>query len=159
LAISGDYNKTQGNKMQVSKHGTDRRAVISTLWIFYLFNILYADVLNLIGGEAPSADAAELVETLRSPEMLLGAAIFLETAMVMIVLSRVVKYGPNRWINLVVALLHALAVVASVFVGTPTIFYIFFVVVEVSTLLFIVWYAWTWAKPQNGSAQSMSRPD
>lgn len=137
----------QGN--QGNKHGIDRRAVFSTLWIFYLFNILYADVLSLMGSEAPSADAAELIETLTSPEMLLGAAILLETAMLMIILSRVLKHGANRWLNIVVALLHTLAVVASLFVGTPTIFYIFFVVVEVSTLLFIVGYAWTWAEPQN----------
>ena len=136
--------------MQVNKHGSEKRIVISTIWIFYLFNILYADILNIMGGKAPSADEAELIETLISPEMLLGTAFFIETAMVMIILSRVLKYGINRWLNIVVALLHTLGVVASVFVGTPTIFYIFFVVVEVSALLFIVWYAWTWAKLQNG---------
>jgi hypothetical protein len=136
--------KTQGNDMQVAKHGPDRRVILSTLWIFYLFNILYADVLSLMGA-APSADAAELIEKLTTPEMLLVAAIFLEMAMVMIVLSLVLKHVANRWMNIVVALLHALGVVASLFVGTPTRFYVFFVVVEVATLLFIAWYAWTWA--------------
>lgn len=135
--------------MQVSKHGTDRRVVMSTLWIFYLFNILYADVLNLMEGKAPSADAAVLIENILSPVMLLGVAIFLETAMVMIVLSRMLKYGANRWINIAVALLHTLGLVASLFVGTPTIFYIFFVAIEIPTLLFIVRYAWTWPEPQN----------
>jgi len=141
--------------MQDSKYGADRRVVLSTLWIFYLFNILYADVLSLMGGVfgggAPSADAAELVETLLSPGMLLVIAIFLETAMAMIVLSRVLKYGVNRWINIIVALLHTFGVVASLFVGTPTMYYMFFAAVEVSTSLFIVWYAWTWAEPQNES--------
>ncbi|MEX0609659.1 MAG: DUF6326 family protein [Balneolaceae bacterium] len=136
--------------MQVSQHGTDRRIIISIIWIFYLLNILYADVLNLMGGEAPSAEAAELIETLVSPAMLLVSAIFLETAMVMIILSRVLKYAINRWMNIVVALLHTLGVVASLFVGTPTIFYTFFVVVEVSALLFIVWYVWTWEELQKG---------
>lgn len=134
--------------MQVSKQSTNRKVLISTIWVFYLFNILYADVLNIMGGEAPTADAAELIETLVSPVMLLGAAIFLETAMVMIVLSRVLKYAANRWMNIVIALLQTIGLVASVFVGTPTIFYLFFVVVEVLALLFIVWYAWTWADPQ-----------
>jgi len=70
-------------------------------------------------------------------------------AMVMIVLSRFLKYGINRWVNIIVATLHALGAVASLFVAAPAI-HIFFVVVEVSALLFIVWYAWTWAEPQNG---------
>ncbi|MGF1669412.1 MAG: DUF6326 family protein [Balneolaceae bacterium] len=134
--------------MQVGKHATDRRVVISTLWIFYLFNILYADVINLIGGHAVSTpEAEELINTLTSPEMLLGAAIFLEMAMVMIVLSRFLKYGINRWANITVATLHILGLIASLFVGTPAIYYIFFVIVEVTTLLFIIWYAWTWKNP------------
>lgn len=136
--------------MQINKYSKDRRMVNSTIWIFYLFNILYADILNIMGGKAPSAEAAELIETLISPEMLLGTAIFLETAMVMIILSRVLKYGINRWLNIIVALLHTLGLVVSLFVGTPTFFYIFFVVVEILALLFLVWYAWTWTKPQCG---------
>ena len=136
--------------MQVSKQSTNRKVLISTIWVFYLFNILYADVLTIMGGTAPSADAAELIASLVSPVMLLVSAIFLETAMVMIVLSRVLKYRVNRWLNILIALLHTIGLVASLFVGTPTIYYLFFVVVEVSALLFIVWYAWTWAEPQNG---------
>ena len=81
--------------------------------------------------------------------MLLSTAIFLELAMVMVILSRLLKYGMNRWANIIVASLHTLGLIASVFVGTPTIFYIFFVVVEVSTLLFIIWYAWSWKEHQN----------
>jgi len=134
--------------METSKKTMDRGVVLSTIWIFYLFNILYADVLNIIG-EVPEASAvgAELVEAILTPEMLLGAAIFLETAMLMIVLSRFLTYKINRWINIIIGALHTLAVMGSLFVGTPTIFYIFFVVVEISTSLFIVWYAWTWTKP------------
>lgn len=131
--------------MQDSKRGTDRRIVISAAWIFVTLNYLYADVLVLLGRHGPStAEEAELVSTLSSPEMLLVAAIFLQLAMVMIVLSRVLKYGINRWANLIVATLHALGASASLFVVTPPIFYIWFVVVEVITLLFIVGYAWSW---------------
>lgn len=133
--------------METGKHKTDRKTILSTIWIFYLFNILYADVLNLMG-EVPPTDGAELIETLLSPEMLLGAAVFLETAMIMIILSRVLNYGVNRWFNIVVATLHTIGVTASLFVGTPTIFYVFFAGVEIATSLFIVWYAWTWTKPQ-----------
>jgi hypothetical protein len=133
--------------MQVSKHTTDRRVVISTIWIFYLFNILYADVIALIGGFDPSsAENTELINTLISPVMLLFAAIFLEMAMVMIVLSRFLKHGINRWANIIVATLHILGLIASLFVGTPTMYYIFFVSVEVPALLYIIWYAWTWKK-------------
>lgn len=131
--------------MENKRVPNDRTVILSTLWVFYVLNILYADVLNLMGeAGATTAEGAELIDTLLSPEMLLGAAIFLEMAMVMIVLSRLLKYRINRWANIIIATMHTLGVLASVFVGTPTIFYIFFVIVEVITLLFIVWYAWSW---------------
>jgi len=136
--------------MQVSKQGKDRRVVISIVWIFYTLNTLYLNVLKILGGVTPTkSEEAELINSLATPEMLLFAAAYLEMAMVMIVLSRFLKYGINRWVNIIVATLHALGAVASLFVAAPAI-HIFFVVVEVSALLFIVWYAWTWAEPQNG---------
>lgn len=124
---------------------SDRKVVLSTLWVFYVLNILYADVLNLMGDAATAtAEGVELIDALLSPEMLLGAAIFLEMAMAMIVLSRLLEHHVNRWSNMIVASLHAVGVIASVFVGTPTVFYLFFVIVEVATCLFIVCYAWSW---------------
>ncbi|MEQ9279533.1 MAG: DUF6326 family protein [Balneola sp.] len=136
--------------MEKNKAINNSRVILSTLWIFYVLNILYADVLNLMSEAASTtSETEELINTLLSPEMLLSTAIFLELAMVMVILSRLLKYGMNRWANIIVASLHTLGLIASVFVGTPTIFYIFFVVVEVSTLLFIIWYAWSWKEHQN----------
>ncbi len=137
--------------MQLNNQSTDRRMVISTSWIFVVLNYLYADVIILMVGHGPATpEEAELVGALSTPEMMLVAAIYLQMAIVMIVLSRVLKYGLNRWINLIVATVHALGAIASLFVVTNSNFYIFFVTAEVSALLFIVWYAWTWAEPQNG---------
>lgn len=123
----------------------DRTSLLSTLWIFVTLNYLYADVLILLGEVGPTIpEEVELVNALSSPDMLLVAAIYLEVAMVMAVLSRVLKYAANRWANIIVATLQSLGAMASLFVMTPPIFYVFFVVVEVITLLFIVRYAWTW---------------
>ena len=133
--------------MKPNETDNRRKVILSTLWIFYLCNILYADVLSLLGnvstGSSKELDT-ELLETLIAPEMLLAAAILLETAMVMIVLSRILKNGINRWANIVVGVLQIFALCTSLTVGSPTIYYIFFVTVEIATLLFIVWYAWTW---------------
>ena len=131
--------------MEKASSSIDRSVILSTLWIFYVLNIIYADVLNLMGSEANTGSKdAELINSLMSPEMLLFSAIFLELAIVMVILSRILKHGINRWANIVIATLHTLGLVASLLVGAPTIFYIFFVLVELVTLLFIVWYAWSW---------------
>ncbi|MEX0899854.1 MAG: DUF6326 family protein [Gammaproteobacteria bacterium] len=134
--------------MEEKKLLNDRRAILSTLWVFYLVNILYADVLGLMGGGAAATpEDVEAIATFTSPKMLLGAAIFLEMAMVMIVFSRLLAQGMNRWANITVATLHTAGLLASLLVGTPTIYYIFFVIVEMATLIFIVWYAWNWKNP------------
>lgn len=131
--------------MNAGKRVADRRAVLSTAWIFVTLNYLYADVLILLGEVGPTAaEEVEMVNALSTPGMLFVAAIYLEMAMVMSVLARLLKHSVNRWANIILGALNALGAVASLFVVTPPGFYVFFVVVEVITLLFIVWYAWTW---------------
>ncbi len=133
--------------MYTENLNNDRQVILSTLWIFYVFNILYADVLNLMG-QAPVESSDEIVALL-STEMLMGAAVILEMAMVMILLSRILKYSVNRWLNIAVGIFQLLVVSASLFVGTPTSYYIFFALIEIATLIFIVWYSWRWSSTNN----------
>jgi len=138
--------------MELVKNGTDRKIVLSTLWVFFIVNIIYADIVSLMevtytGYDVTTAENFELVKSILSPAMLLLIAIILELGMIMIVLSRVLRHAVNRWANIIVAIIQALVLTASLFVGSPDMYYIFFATVELTTLLFIVWYAWTWPKP------------
>lgn len=135
--------------MQDSKHGTDRRMVISMAWIFVTLNYLFLNIFKLLGEVSPTtAEEVELVNSMATPEMFLFSAIYLEMGMVMIVLSRVLKYNINRWMNIIIAFLHTIGTLASLFVVAPPIYSIVFITVEVIALLFIIWYAWSWEKTQ-----------
>ena len=137
--------------MKAGTHQLDRRVLFSTVWIFVVLNYLYADVLVLLSGHTASTpEESELVNSLSTPEFFLISAIYLEIAMVMAVLSRVLKCGLNRRLNILLAGLQAVGAFASLFVVTNSYFYIFFVIAEIVGLLFIVWYAWTWSEPQMG---------
>ncbi|NQZ11903.1 MAG: hypothetical protein HRT35_32530 [Algicola sp.] len=145
--------------MKINEVSSDRRVMLCTLWIFYMCNILYGDVLMLIEGmaAAPSTElATEAVAMLLTPEMLLAAAVLLETAMMMIFLSRTLKYKANRLANIIVGILHTAMVTASLFVDTPSLYTMFLAMIEIPTSLFIVWYAWTWPNPATSSAKSES---
>lgn len=140
--------------MQLLTHATDRKVILSTLWLFFTVNIIYADVFSLIdvtfsGTDVSAADNADLISAIVTPGMLLLFAIILESGMAMIVLSRLLKRAISRWANIAIAVLQALVLSASLFVGTPKIYYIFFYTVELITLLLIIWYAWTWKEPQS----------
>ena len=143
--------------MQTMKNAMDlkdRRAVLSTLWIFLVLNYLFADVYALFFDPVLQKDATQQrlsghIGSLQiTQEFVLLTAVVLETAIVMVVLSRVLLYRANRWSNIIVGLVQT-AFAATSLVGEtfPDLFSIFFVAIEVVCTLFIVWYAWTWRRP------------
>ena len=129
----------------------DTKVKFQTLWIFVMFNYLYADVLGLhdpaILKELITGSAGTLQIT---QGFLLGAAILMETAIAMVLLSRVLKYRANRWANIIAGLIHTAAVSLSMFVGKPALYYLFFGTIEIVCTSLIVWYAWTWINPEGG---------
>jgi hypothetical protein len=123
--------------------GIDRKVIFSTLWIFAMFNYLYGDVFSLFFN--PEAQKETMTMTEGS---VLGFAVLMETAIAMVLLSRVLKYGANRWANIIAAVINTALVGWSVSGSTPAPFYIFFTCIEIACTLFIIWYAWTWRKQE-----------
>jgi hypothetical protein len=122
----------------------DTRVLLSTLWIVVLFNMLKADIFSLF---IPGA-AEEVARTAAStgaaiPQLMLAGAVMGNLAIAMIILSRVLKHGLNRWANIVVGIV-TIAYIWGGMASYPH--YIFIATVETICLLLIVWFAWTWRK-------------
>jgi hypothetical protein len=125
----------------------DMKIRLSTLWIFAMFNYLYADVLTLMDSEVLKEIMTGSVGGVQmTPGFLLGAAILMETAIAMVVLSRVLEYKANRRANIIVGIIHTAAVFLSMFVGKPAPYYLFFGTIEMACTSLIVWFAWNWPK-------------
>ncbi len=121
----------------------DRKMILSSLWIFAMFNYLYADVFSLY-----FIPAVQQETMTNSDTSVLGFAILMETAIVMVLLSRVLKYRVNRWANIVAGVIHTLAVFLSMVTGSaPKPYYVFFGTIEIACTLFIIGYAWKWSNP------------
>ncbi len=95
----------------------DRKAMLSLLWIFVMFNFTYADILTLyfnitLQKEAMTQLLSGHVGSVHITQgfVLLGA-VLLETSIAMVLLSRVLKYRANRWANIIVGLIQIAAVV------------------------------------------------
>jgi hypothetical protein len=128
------------NTLNTTAAAIDRKAVLSTLWIFAMLNYLYADVFTLFFNPA----AQDATFTMPAGAVLMFA-VLMETAIAMVLLSRVLKYGLNRWVNIVVGVIHtALASWATFGEAAPAPHAAFFATIEVACTLFIIWYAWTW---------------
>lgn len=116
------------------------RSKLSMLWIFYVLNIAYGDIGTLY--YSVFINPTPLVHYTRV--FLLGAAVLVEIPMVMVLLSRTLKYRPNRIANVVVGAVLTVVELASLFVGTPTLAYAFIAVITVATSAYIAFYAWKW---------------
>jgi Family of unknown function (DUF6326) len=129
----------------------DMTAKLSLLWTFAMFNYLYADVLGLFDPKVLQDVMDGTVSVVRvdlSQGFLLASAVLMETAIAMVLLSRVLPYRANRWANVAVGVLHTLGVLGSMFVGSsPTAYYVFFGTIEIVCTSVIVATAWRWRLP------------
>jgi len=124
----------------------DTKTLLSTLWIVVMINMLKADILSLFIPGALDEVAKTSVSTgTPIPQLMLGGAIMMEISIVMIVLSRVLKYKVNRWTNIVISIITIVFVVGA---GVSYPHYIFVATVEVICLLSIIWFAWKWTNPE-----------
>ena len=136
--------------MNTSKNATkkiDTKVLLSTLWIVVMINILTADVLSLnIPGSAEELAKTSISTGLPIPQLMLVGAIMNELAIAMIILSRVLKRGVNRWVNIIVGIVT----VAYIWAGSvPYAHYTFIATVETICLLLIIWNAWKWSDAED----------
>lgn len=122
------------------------RKMLFTLWVFVMFNYLYCDVMSVMDPQQMKEIATGQVGGIQmTPEFLLGAAILMEIPIGMVLLSRILPNRANRWTNIIAGTIMTLVQLASLFAGSsPTVYYIFFSVIEISCTAFITVYAWKW---------------
>ena len=120
----------------------DTKVLLSTLWIVVMINMLKADILSLfIPGAAEEVALTSASTGASVPQLMLIGAIMGQLGIAMIVLSRVLKYGINRWVNIVVGLV-TIAYIWGGMASYPH--YIFIATVETLCLLLIIGFALTW---------------
>jgi hypothetical protein len=142
-----EEKKDTRNKMSISK---DMRAKLSAAWIFVTINYLYCDVLALMDPKSLnqfiSGNVGGIIFT---EKFLLGASILMEIPIAMILLSRLLKYEANRWTNIFAGIIMSAVQFASLFFGSlPTMYYVFFSIIEITCTILIVVYAWKWKRKE-----------
>lgn len=123
----------------------DKKQLLSTLWIFVTLNYLYCDLIGLMDKNLLSQYLTGNVEGLLIDEsFLFFAAILMEIPIAMVLLSRVLKHQANRWTNMIAGTIKSLVMVATLFIGSFTLYYLFFAIIEITTTTYIVWLAFSW---------------
>jgi hypothetical protein len=140
-ATHQDHSK-QGEMKMNSIKKIDTKVLLSTLWIVVMINMLKADILSLnIPGAAEEVATTSASAGVSISQLMLVGAIMGNLSIAMIVLSRVLKYGLNRWVNIIVGVV-TIAYIWGGMASDPH--YLFIATVETLCLVLIVWFAWTW---------------
>ena len=83
----------------------DTKVLLSTLWVVVMINMLKEGILSLyIPGSAEELARTSANVGASIPQLMLGGAIMGQLGIAMIILSRVLKHGINRWVNIVVGI-------------------------------------------------------
>jgi hypothetical protein len=123
----------------------DPKRLLSGLWLFAILNYLYCDVFGLMDASLLRQFLDGTVNGMEvSPEFLLGASVLMEVPIAMVLLSRWLPFRLNRTLNIGAGTLMTVVQLTSLFVGQPTIYYLFFSAIEISATISIVWIAMRW---------------
>ena len=123
----------------------NRKTLLSTIWIFVVLNYLYCDVLGLMdAGVLEQLLAGYAGDMQITQGFLLGAAILMEISMSMVLFSKILPYKANRIANIIAGLITTIVQIATLFVGTTTLYYIFFSIIEIAGTGTVFWLAIRW---------------
>jgi Family of unknown function (DUF6326) len=125
----------------------NKKDILSSLWVFVTLNYLYCDLIGLMDSSLLKQYLTGNVEGLKIDEsFLLYAGILMEIPIAMVLLSKILSKNINCWANIFSGSLKTLVMIATLFMGRVTLYYLFFAVIEISTTIFIVVYAIKWLK-------------
>ena len=121
------------------------QAKLSTLWMFYLFNTIFRDIHEFI---EPGFIEQVMTGTFNgiqiTENLLLFGGFVAEVPISMVLLSRLLPYGANRWANIIAAVITLAFEINN---GTTDLDDTFHMVIEIAALSFIIWSAWRWRNP------------
>ncbi len=121
----------------------DKKAFFSTLWIVVMINVAMADIFGFMMDKMAGTAAPEI----QVPQIgMLIFAIIMEIPILMIFLSRILKFKTNRWANIIASIITIVFIVAG---GSLDMVYMFFAAVEIVCLGMIIWNAWKWTAVQD----------
>lgn len=120
----------------------DPKVILSALWLFAMLTFTYTDIVTLM--DPVKHRSIQLTEGFLS-----GGSIFMMIPITMILLWRILKYNTNRWTSIFAGTIMTVELTFTLFVAVPTMYYIFFTVIEVTSTILLVWIAWKWLIPEN----------
>ncbi|WP_220452570.1 DUF6326 family protein [Colwellia sp. RSH04] len=130
--------------MKIFEWDDNRKTLLSMLWVFLTVNYIFCDVFTLHHAESlQSFLTGEAGGMKITEEFLLYFAFIMQIPMIMILLSRYLVYRPNKYLNIIAAIITGTIQSVTLYMG-GTLHYIFFSMIEISVAVLIIYIAVTW---------------
>jgi general stress protein CsbA len=124
------------------------RLKISALWVAMLFLFAYGDIFGFFRpGQIEEVAGGRISGIAITQAFLFAVSVYIAIASAMVFLTLVLKPTLARWTNVVLPVLYAVSIVASV-IGEEWAYFWLLSIAEVVVLLGIVWYAWMWPRKE-----------
>ena len=120
----------------------DKKVLLSTLWVFVMFCIAYADIIGFIEPGTLEKIINGNMGFELTPAIIVMISLLQAIPIAMILMSRWLHRAVNRWLNIVASLLTLLYVLGGG--NWESTSYVVFVSLEVAAMLGIIWLAWNW---------------
>jgi len=127
----------------------DKKVALSTLWVFVLFCIAFADIIGFLEPGTLASIMNGATGFNLTPALIVGFSLLQAIPITMILVSRWFRRDVNRWLNIAAAALTLLYVFGGG--NWESASYPVFAVLEVVAMLGIIWLAWNW---RSAAAQS-----
>jgi hypothetical protein len=142
--------KTTNTAGQYQDTGIDVKTVLSGLWIAMLIVFAYGDIFGLFRADVLRAalDGRMAATGVAVDQLfLVFTDVYVLIPTLMVVLSLILRPRVNRRLNVAIALVYAVSIVASC-IGEGWAYYLLGSAVEVVLLAAIVRTAWTWPRTE-----------
>lgn len=116
------------------------KITLSAIWVATMLIYLLGDVLRISAGDFTPG---EMEGAPAGGNMFLIAAVMMLIPILMVLLSLLLPHQPNRWVNIVVAVIFFLFNAISL-PGYPGLYDRFLLAVSLVMNLMVVWFAWKW---------------
>lgn len=120
----------------------NRKVTLSTLWVFVMFCIAYADVIGFIEPGTLENIIKGNTGFVLTPVIILAISLVQAIPIAMILISRWFRRNVNRWLNIAASALTLLYVLGGG--NWESVSYPVFAAMEVAAMLGIIWLSWTW---------------
>jgi len=142
---------TQETATMLEDKKVNVKAKLALLWVALMFFYIYNDIFSFY----QPGHVADLVEghvegVQFTQSLLFGAAVLLAFPSFMVFVSLTLRARANRWVNIIVGILHVFVLLGTQFVGEGEtwLYWRLYELLEAVFLVLIVWTAWKWPKQE-----------